>query len=45
MLSDTYGNNSLSLRICQEWFKRFKSENFDVNDKEHVKVWTARIIG
>ncbi|UYV78165.1 Transposase [Cordylochernes scorpioides] len=35
MLYSFYGNIASSLRTCQEWFKRFKSGDFDVNNKEH----------
>ena len=27
-----YGPNAVSVRVPQSWFKRFQSENFDVND-------------
>ena len=37
IFSVAYGNNAFSLRTCQEWFTRFKSGNFDLNDKEHGK--------
>lgn len=37
MLVDAYIQRALSLRTCQEWFKRFKAGDFDVNDKEHGK--------
>ncbi|UYV82978.1 SETMAR [Cordylochernes scorpioides] len=37
VLYSTYGNNDPSLKTCKEWFKRFKYEYFDVNEKEHGK--------
>ncbi|UYV74256.1 hypothetical protein LAZ67_11002652 [Cordylochernes scorpioides] len=37
MLYSAYRINAPSLRTCQEWFKRFKSGDFYVNDKEHEK--------
>ena len=33
MLSNTYGEAAYSERTCREWFQRFKSGNFDVEDK------------
>ena len=32
MLSSTYGEAVLSKRTCREWFQRFKSDDFDVED-------------
>ena len=37
MLSSTYGEAALSGRTCREWFQRFKSGNFDVDDRHVVK--------
>lgn len=34
MIVDTYGEASISERTCRKWFQRFKSGNFDVEDKE-----------
>jgi len=34
MLVEAYGDNTLSERTCREWFHRFKSNDFDVEDKE-----------
>ncbi|UYV81469.1 hypothetical protein LAZ67_20001281 [Cordylochernes scorpioides] len=36
--SFAYRMNDPSLRTCKEWFKRFKFGDFNVNDKEHVKL-------
>ena len=33
MLSSTYGKTVLSERTCHEWFQRFKSGDFDVEDR------------
>ena len=33
MLVEVYG--ALSDKTCREWFQRFKSGDFDVEDKEH----------
>ena len=33
MLSSTYGESALSGRTCPEWFQRFKSGDFDVEDR------------
>ncbi|GBP29782.1 Histone-lysine N-methyltransferase SETMAR [Eumeta japonica] len=30
---DVYGPNALSVRVAQNWFKRFQSDNFDVKDE------------
>ena len=32
MLSNIYGEAALSERTCHEWFQRFKSDDFDVED-------------
>ena len=31
---DVYGDHALSEPTCRYWFQRFKSGDFDVNDKE-----------
>ena len=33
MLSSTYGEVALSERTCREWFQCFKSDDFDVEDR------------
>ena len=33
MLSSTYGESALSERTYREWFQRFKSGDFDVEDR------------
>ena len=33
MLSSTYGEAALSKRTCREWFKRFKCDYFDVENR------------
>ena len=33
MLSSTYDEAALSERTCREWFQRFKSGDFDVEDR------------
>ena len=33
MLSSTYGKSALSKRTYREWFQRFKSSDFDVQDR------------
>ena len=33
MLSSTYGEATLSERTCREWFQRFKSGDFDIEDR------------
>jgi len=32
MLSNTYGENTISKRMCREWFQRFKNGAFDTED-------------
>ena len=32
MLSNTYGEAALNEGTCREWFQRFKSGDFDVED-------------
>lgn len=34
LLVEAYGNCAPSERTCQEWFQRFKSGDYDVNDKQ-----------
>ncbi|GFT02891.1 mariner Mos1 transposase [Trichonephila clavipes] len=33
MLSNTYGEATISERTCREWFQRFKNGDFDVEDQ------------
>jgi [histone H3]-lysine36 N-dimethyltransferase SETMAR len=35
MLAEAYGNLALSERMCREWFQRFKTGDFDVENKAH----------
>lgn len=34
-LAEAYGDHALSERTCREWFQRFKTRDFDVEDKAH----------
>lgn len=34
MLSEVYGEHTPSLKTCEFWFRRYKSGNFDTEDKE-----------
>ena len=34
MLVEVYGDSAPSDKTCKEWFRRFKSGNFNVEDKE-----------
>jgi len=34
LLIKAYGNCAPSERICQEWFPRFKNDDYDVNNKQ-----------
>ena len=34
MLVEVYSNSAPSDKTCREWFRRFKSDDFDVEDKE-----------
>ena len=34
LLLEAYGNCTLSERTCQKWFQQFKSDDYDVNDKQ-----------
>ena len=36
MFSSTYGEAALSESTCREWFQRFKSCDFDVEDRHGV---------
>ncbi|EFN75840.1 hypothetical protein EAI_17023, partial [Harpegnathos saltator] len=31
---ETYGDHALSETTCRDWFRRFKNNDFDVEDKE-----------
>lgn len=33
-ICSVYGENAVSVRVCQNWFGRFKAGNFDLNDHE-----------
>nr|KAF6387346.1 hypothetical protein mMyoMyo1_007855 [Myotis myotis] len=35
ILREAYGEHAPSQDTCERWFKRFKSDDFDVKDKEH----------
>ena len=34
ILVETYSNHALSETTCRDWCRRFKNNNFDVEDKE-----------
>lgn len=34
ILVETYGDNALSNTTCRDWFRRFKNNDFDLEDKE-----------
>lgn len=34
ILVETYGEHSLSEKTCRNWFRRFKTNDFDLDDKE-----------
>ena len=34
LLSETYGDHTPSIKMCEYWFRRFKSGDFDTEDKE-----------
>lgn len=36
ILSETYGETAPTIPTCVRWFRRFKSGDFDVNDKERL---------
>lgn len=33
MLCEAYGEHALSIKTCEYWFRRFKSEDFNTSDK------------
>ena len=37
LLREAYGEHAPSQDTCERWFRRFKSGDFDVADKEHGK--------
>ena len=34
ILVETYGEHALSETTCRDWFRRFKNDDFDLQDKE-----------
>ena len=42
MLSNTYGEATISERTCREWFQRFKNGDFDVQGHALYLVGPAR---
>ena len=34
ILVETYGDNALSETTCRDWFRRFKNNDFELEDKE-----------
>lgn len=47
LLSGVYGEASLSERTCREWFQRFKSGDFDVEDRHgggRVKIFEDAVL-
>lgn len=34
MFCQAYGENIISISMCKNWFRQFKSGDFDVSDKE-----------
>lgn len=34
LLLGTYTEHSISIKMCEYWFRRFKSGDFDIEDKE-----------
>ena len=36
MLVEAYNDNALSETACRDWFRKFKSGDFDVEDKERL---------
>ena len=34
LLCGAYGEHAPSIKICEYWFRRFKSANFDTSDKD-----------
>ncbi|EGI68421.1 Mariner Mos1 transposase [Acromyrmex echinatior] len=37
LLREAYGKHASSQDTCERWFRRFKSDDFDVADKKHGK--------
>ena len=35
LLVETYGEHAPVIRICETWFRQFKSGDFDLRDNEH----------
>ncbi|GBP89754.1 Mariner Mos1 transposase [Eumeta japonica] len=35
ILAETYGDNALSHTTCRNWFRRFKNNDFELEDEEH----------
>ena len=43
LLVETYGNCVPSERTCQKWFQRFKSDDYDVSDKQRSSQVTEKV--
>ena len=37
LLVEAYKEYAPSVSMCEKWFKRFRSNDFDLDDKEHGK--------
>ena len=35
-ICETFGDQAVSERVCQQWFSRLKNGDFDFNDKERT---------
>ncbi|KAG5317498.1 MOS1T transposase, partial [Pseudoatta argentina] len=40
ILVQTYGDNALSDTTCRDWFRRFKNNDFQLEDKERLTMKT-----
>lgn len=38
MIIETYGETSISERLCCKWFQYYKNEELEVKDKEHLRL-------
>jgi len=44
LLEEAYGDRAPSHTTCKEWYRRFKSNDFDVNDKPRLHENSARTL-
>jgi len=39
IICEMYGENVIAIKTCANWFKKFKNNDFDINDKNASQLW------